>query len=151
MIRLLLILIFFKGILFGCSLCSIYSPKTHVTTQLKADKEYIKTLKVNWSFAKEFQEELFKIYDLNLNKSFEEKELKLIEESLIDYIKPKNFLTTISYSNEKNKNSLPFEVTNYKLSYKNSNLSFDYTIDLNYKIYDKNILTSHLQIIKNNP
>ena len=141
MIRLLLILIFFKGILFGCSLCSIYSPKTHVTTQLKADKEYIKTLKVNWSFAKEFQEELFKIYDLNLNKSFEEKELKLIEESLIDYIKPKNFLTTISYSNEKNKNSLPFEVTNYKLSYKNSNLSFDYTIDLNYKIYDKNILT----------
>lgn len=141
MIRLLLILIFFKGILFGCSLCSIYSPKTHVTTQLKADKEYIKTLKVNWSFAKEFQEELFKIYDLNLNKSFEEKELKLIEESLIDYIKPKNFLTTISYSNEKNKNSLPFEVKNYKLSYKNSNLSFDYTIDLNYKIYDKNILT----------
>lgn len=141
MIRLLLILIFFKGILLGCSLCSIYSPKTHVTTQLKADKEYIKTLKVNWSFAKEFQEELFKIYDLNLNKNFEEKELKLIEESLIDYIKPKNFLTTISYSNEKNKNSLPFEVTNYKLSYKNSNLSFDYTIDLNYKIYDKNILT----------
>lgn len=141
MIRLLLILIFFKGILFGCSLCSIYSPKTHVTTQLKADKEYIKTLKVNWSFAKEFQEELFKIYDLNLNKSFEEKELKLIEESLIDYIKPKNFLTTISYSNEKNKNSLPFEITNYKLSYKNSNLSFDYTIDLNCKIYDKNILT----------
>ncbi|MDY3205135.1 MAG: DUF1007 family protein [Arcobacter sp.] len=141
MIRLLLILIFFKGILFGCSLCSIYSPKTHVTTQLKADKEYIKTLKVNWSFAKEFQEELFKIYDLNLNKSFEEKELKLIEESLIDYIKPKNFLTTISYSNEKNKNSLPFEVKNYKLSYKNSNLSFDYIIDLNYKIYDKNILT----------
>ena len=96
MIRLFLIPIFFKGILFGCSLCSIYSPNTHVTTQLKADKEYIKTLKINWSLAKEFQEELFKIYDLNLNKSFEEKELKLIEESLIDYIKPKNFLTTIS-------------------------------------------------------
>ncbi len=141
MIRLLLILIFFKGILFGCSLCSIYSPKTHVTTQVKADKEYIKTLKVNWSFAKEFQEELFKIYDLNLNGTFEEKELKLIEQSLIDYIKPKNFLTTISYTNEKNKNSLPFEVKDYKLSYKNSNLSFDYKIDLNYKIYDKNILT----------
>lgn len=141
MIRLLLILIFFKGILFGCSLCSIYSPKTHVTTQVKADKEYIKTLKVNWSFAKEFQEELFKIYDLNLNGTFEEKELKLIEQSLTDYIKPKNFLTTISYSNEKNKNSLPFEVNDYKLSYKNSNLFFDYKIDLNYKIYDKNILT----------
>lgn len=70
MIRFFLLIIFFKSILFGCALCSIYSPRTHVTTQIKADKEFIKTLKVNWSFAKEFEDELFKIYDLNLNHKF---------------------------------------------------------------------------------
>jgi len=141
MIRFFLLIIFFKSILFGCALCSIYSPRTHVTTQIKADKEFIKTLKVNWSFAKEFEDELFKIYDLNLNHKFEEKELILIEQSLIDYIKPKNFLTTISYGNTLEKIPLTFTVKDYKLTYKNSSLSFEYNIDLNYKIYDKNILS----------
>ena len=84
MIRYLFILLFLKGILFGCSLCSIYSPKTHVSTQIKADKEYIKTLKVTWSFPSEFTKELLKIYDLNLDATFDEKELKLIENALID-------------------------------------------------------------------
>ena len=45
MIRYFLIFILLKSILFGCSLCSIYTPRTHVSTQIKADKEYIKTLK----------------------------------------------------------------------------------------------------------
>lgn len=141
MIRYFIIFLLFKSILFGCSLCSIYSPRTHVSTQIKADKEYIKTLKVNWNFAKAFQEELFKIYDLNLDGKFEEKELALIQQSLIDYIEPKNFLTTISYDNKIDKKPLPFKVKNYKLTYKNSILNFEYNIDLNYKIYDKNILT----------
>lgn len=140
MIRYLLIFLFLKSLLFGCSLCSIYSPKTHVSTQIKADKEYIKTLKVTWSFPSEFTKELLKIYDLNLDATFDEKELKLIEDALLDYLKPKNFLTTISYDNKINEKSLPFEVKNYRLNLKDYALSFEYNIDLNYKIYDKNIL-----------
>ena len=76
MIRLLLILFFVKGVLFGCSLCSIYTPKTHVTTQIKADKTHIKTLDINWSFAGEFTKELMQLYDLDLDGKFNEKELK---------------------------------------------------------------------------
>ena len=144
MIRYFLIFLFLKSLLFGCSLCSVYSPKTHVSTQIKADKENIKTLKVNWVFASEFVKELLKIYDLNLDRDFDEKELKLIDTALTDYLKPKNFLTSISYDNKIDEKSLPFEIKNYKLIYKNSLLSFEYEIDLNYKIYDKNIL--HLRI-----
>ena len=80
MIRLLLILFFVKGVLFGCSLCSIYTPKTHVTTQIKADKTHIKTLDINWSFAGEFTKELMQLYDLDLDGKFNEKELKILEE-----------------------------------------------------------------------
>ena len=72
MIRYFLIFILLKSILFGCSLCSIYTPRTHVSTQIKADKEYIKTLKVNWVFANEFTKELLQIYDKNLDSSFDE-------------------------------------------------------------------------------
>ena len=140
MIRYFLIFILLKSILLGCSLCSIYTPRTHVSTQIKADKEYLKTLKVNWVFANEFTKELLQIYDKNLDSSFDEKELALIQTALIDYLKPKNFITSISYAKQINEKSNAFEIKDNKMSYKNSTLSFEYNIDLNYKIYDKNIL-----------
>ena len=140
MIRYLIVLLFLKSLLFGCSLCSIYTPKTHITTQVKADKTHIKTLNITWTFADEFSKELLKLYDINLDKTFDEKELAIIQSYLIDYVKDKNFLTTISYDKQINEKSNPFEVKNYKMNFRNSVLSFEYNIDLNYKIYDKNIL-----------
>lgn len=144
MIRVVYLFLLFKSILFGCSLCTIYTPKTHVSTQIKADKEQIKSLKVNWQFAQEFTKELMQIYDLNLNTKFDENELKMIENSLLDYLEPKNFLTKISYDNKINETSDNFVVKDYKLMFKDSVLSFEYNIDLNYKIYDKNILNINI-------
>jgi len=140
MIRYFLIFLFLKSFLFGCSLCSIYSPKTHVTTQIKADKTHIKTLSVSWTFANEFTKELMQIYDTNLDASFNEKELEKIQTALVDYLKPKNFITFISYDKQIDEKSNSFEIKDYKISFKNATLSFEYNIDLNYKIYDKNIL-----------
>ena len=162
MMRLIFILFFLKGILFGCALCSVYTPKTHVTTSIKADKTHIKTLDINWSFASEFTKELMQLYDLDLDAKFNAKELKLIEDALIAYLEPKNFLTTITYSPtvEKNQNeplkqeailnenikkeSNKFQIKSYKMVYKDGVLSFDYSIDLDYKIYDKNSLFVHI-------
>lgn len=140
MIRYFLIFLLLKSILLGCSLCSIYTPKTHVSIQIKADKENIKTLKVNWVFANEFTKELLQIYDTNLDGTFSAKELAVIESYLVDYLVQKNFITTISYDKQINEKSNSFEIKDYKMSYQNSTLSFEYNIDLNYKIYDKNIL-----------
>jgi len=140
MIRYLLTFLILKSILFGCSLCSVYSPKTHVDTQIKADKEYIKSVKINWVFPSDFTKELMQIYDKNLDGTFDEKELAVIQSYLVDYLKKKNFLTTISYDKQINEKSNDFVVKDYKMIFNNSVLSFEYNIDLNYKIYDKNIL-----------
>ena len=145
MIRYILVFLFLKSILFGCSLCSIYKPQTHVTTQIKADKTHIKTLNVSWIFAGEFTKELMQIYDTNLDASFDEKELALIQTALIDYLKPKKFITFISYDKQINQKSNSFEVKNYKMSFKNKTLGFEYSIDLNYQLYDKNILYIKIQ------
>ncbi len=145
MIRYFFIFLLLKSFLFGCSLCSIYSPKTHVTTSIKADKTHIKTLNVSWTFAGEFTKELLQIYDRDLDATFNEKELEQIEIGLIDYLERKHFLTFISYDKQINEKSNPFEIKDYKMSFKNKTLSFEYNIDLNYKIYDKNIL--YLKII----
>ena len=140
MIRFFLTIILFKSILFGCSLCSVYTPRTHVSTHIKADNQNIKTLSINWTFAKQFSDELLQIYDLNLDGTFDKKELKFIEDALLNYLEPRNFLTTISYDNKIDGQSIPFEVQDYKMSFKNGILNFDYNITLNYKLYDKNIL-----------
>ncbi len=92
MIRFFFIFLFLKSLLFGCSLCSIYSPKTHVETQIKADKEYIKSVNIKWDFAKEFVNEPVQIYDLNLDKKLDEKEIVTVQNALIDYLKPRNFI-----------------------------------------------------------
>ncbi len=140
MIKYFLIFLILKDILFGCSLCAIYTPRTHVDTQIKADKEYIKTIRINWTFANEFTKELLQIYDTNLDGTFNEKELAVIQSYLVDYLERKNYITTISYAKQINEKSDKYKVKDYKMSYKNSTLGFEYNIDLNYKIYDKNIL-----------
>lgn len=140
MIKYFLIFLILKDILLGCSLCAIYTPRTHVDTQIKADKEYIKTIRINWTFANEFTKELLQIYDTNLDGTFNEKELAVIQSYLVDYLERKNYITTISYDKQINEKSDKYKVKDYKMSYKNSTLGFEYNIDLNYKIYDKNIL-----------
>ena len=137
MIRYFVIFVLLKSFLFGCSLCSVYTPKTHVTTKIIADNENIKTLNVSWTFAQEFTDELLKIYDLNLDGTFNKKELDMIEDSLLDYLEPKNYITKIYYDNNKeNEKPIPFEVKSSKMGFKakNKTLSFEYSIDLNLKI-----------------
>ena len=145
MIKYFIVFLLLKSILFGCSLCSIYKPQTHVTTHVKTDKTHIKTLNVSWTFASEFTKELMQIYDTNLDASFDDVELALIQTALIDYLKPKNFITFISYDKQLYQKSDSFEVKNYKMSFKNKTLGFEYSIDLNYQLYDKNILYIKIQ------
>ncbi|OCL91301.1 DUF1007 family protein [Arcobacter porcinus] len=139
MIRLILFLVLSQSFIFGCSLCAVLTPKTFVTTKIEADDKNIKSVDIKWEFVKEFSEELMKIYDLNLDNNFDEKELALIEDSLISYLVSKDFLTTISYSN-KGENSIPFRVESYKMSFINNTLFFDYKIILDLEIYDQNSL-----------
>lgn len=144
MIRFLFLLSIFYSSLFSCSLCAVYAPRTDISIHLKANKDFIKTAKVRWSFSKAFSEELLGLYDLNLNKVLEKEELILIENSLIDYIKPKNFLTFISYAPNIKEESNEVHIKEYKVFYKDEILYFEYLINLDYEIIHKNIL--HIKI-----
>ncbi|RBQ29624.1 nickel/cobalt transporter [Aliarcobacter vitoriensis] len=139
MIRYFILFLVLKSILLGCSLCSTFTPRTHIFTSIKADNENIKSVNIRWEFAKEFGEELLNIYDLNLNKTFDKNELEIIENSLLDYLVPRDFITTIYYDKIENASEIPFEVKDYKMYYKDKLLMFEYNIELEEKIYDKNI------------
>ncbi|WP_373771861.1 DUF1007 family protein [Poseidonibacter sp.] len=140
MIRFLVFIILFQGILFGCTICTVSSPKMDISINIKADKKNIKTAKIKWTFSKSFTLELLELYDRNFDGIFSKEELEPIEDSLLVYIEPRNYLTFISYDKQINANSNQINVKNYKLAYKNSSLYFEYTLDLNYEIFDKNRL-----------
>ncbi len=137
MFKYFIILFIFINTLFGCSLCSIYSPKTHIQTIIQADKTYIKKVKIKWTFASEFTKELIKIYDTNLDNILNKEELVFIEDSLISYIKPKNYLTFISYGKEIKEKSDTIQIIHKKIEFKNDILFFSYEFNLDYKIIDK--------------
>ncbi|PRN00259.1 nickel/cobalt transporter [Aliarcobacter cryaerophilus] len=140
MIRFLVLFFILKGILFGCALCSVYTPKTNIFTDIKLQNDSIKNIDIKWEFEKEFTDELLLIYDLNLDKSFDEKELKLIEDSLVEYLFSKNFITNIYFDNGKKERKLDFVVKKYKISFKNRILRFEYNLELNQTIYDKSTI-----------
>lgn len=144
MIRSLILVLLFKSILFGCSICSVYSPRTDVSINIVSDDKYIKHADFKWVFVKEFTTELLKIYDTNLDGTFDEKELLPIKDSLLSYIEAYNYLTFISYSKDIEKESRALNIKNYKLSFKDSLLSFEYTSDLNYEIIHNNKLYIHV-------
>ncbi|WP_320036397.1 hypothetical protein [Halarcobacter sp.] len=137
----LLLILIFTHTLYGCALCTIYSPETRVGVTLNTTQTKIKEAKLLWVLTKEFTQQLETVYDVNQNNYLDKDELIPVEQSLLDYIVPKNYLTHISYDKVINEEeSKPFKIKEYKTFIKNSLLHFEYTIELNYDIVKDNIL-----------
>lgn len=135
-----LILLFSKSV-FGCALCTLYSPETLVSVEVNATDTKIKDAKILWVLTKDFTEQLKEVYDENQNNYLDKKELIPIQQSLLDYLEPNNFLTHISYDKViKKDNSNPIDIKSYKTYVKNSLLHFEYIINLDYEFDRENIL-----------
>lgn len=139
--RYFLIIFLFSYTLHGCTICTIYSPLTQVSIKIDADDKKIKTLNITWVLTKEFTEQLEQIYDRNQNNYLDKRELIPVEESILDYIEDKNYLTHISYDKLIDiKNSNEVIIKSKKTYIKNSLLHFNYVIDLNYDVIKDNAL-----------
>ena len=139
--KLFFFLILFCHTLYGCGLCTIYSPKTQVSIKVEANNQKIKTAEVTWVLTKEFTDQLKEIYDGNQNSVLDKDELKLIEQSLLDYVVPKNYLTHISYGKTINKDKTKkVIIKSEKVFIKNSILHFNYIINLDYNLVKGNSL-----------
>ena len=144
MIRFLSLLFLLKSVLFGCSLCTVYSPKTDVNININASDTYIKTISVKWTFAQAFSDELLQLYDTDLDATFNEDELLLIEDSLLAYVEPKNYLISLTYGNDSHEKKYKVKIKKQKLNFKKHILSYEFDFDINAKIVDKNKLTMNI-------
>lgn len=132
----------------ACTLCASYTPSSFVQLNFTVLHDKIKAIDIEWKFSQEFTQTLMENYDLNYNDHFDDDEINIIENALLDYLNPNKYLTQILiYENEK---SLPIELRfeNKGLQLKNSQFSYFYTVFLdidlaqgkifNLKIHDSN-------------
>lgn len=131
-----------QSLLLSCALCVYSSPLTNVSFKVHTSHHTIKTIDFKWEIASEFTQQLFDIYDTNLNGKLDENELELIETALVDYGKPKNFMTHISYGKEASRNQfLKLQTSKYKTKIEQDKLIFYFTAEINvplqpnYKLY----------------
>lgn len=145
MLKLFFSFLITQSILLGCALCSLSTPETKVSVEVIAQEKSIHELRMNWEFSDAFTQQLISVYDTNLDENLTGKELELIQQALIDYIKPKNFLTHVSYGNIVNKEqSDTFKVDSYEVYMKDALLQFKYTLSVNYPIQNNYALYVHV-------
>lgn len=142
MLRLISLFLFTQSLLFSCALCVYSSPLTLVSFKVNSNNENIKSIDFKWEIASSFTQQLLDIYDTNLNDKLDNEELELIEDALVNYAEPKNFMTYISYGKEASSNQfLTLKTSKYKMKIEQDGLIFYFTADLNvplqanYKLY----------------
>lgn len=131
----------FTYTLFGCTLCTVYSPETNFFVKIDTSENKLEKANFTWVLTKDFTDQLKGMYDKNANNYLDKDELDEVGLSLFDYIIPKNYLTHISYGKTIDKEkSLPIKILSKKLYVKNSILHFEYKVDLNLQIKNENAL-----------
>ncbi len=133
----ILFFIFLPILLKACALCTLSIPSVHATLEFKTTKDTLNQIDIKWIFSKEFTKQLLDGYDRNSNGKFDTLEINEIRHILTSYIKPRNFLTKITYY-DKSKDTLVKNIkinpNIYKLAYRNDQLYFDFIIPASIKL-----------------
>ncbi|TKX30312.1 hypothetical protein CQA38_01340 [Campylobacter sp. MIT 12-5580] len=142
---LLFCILFFSSELLACALCAAYTPKTHISIEFIHENSTLKGAKLVWSFSKEFKTVLLQSYDMNYNEKFDKKELEIIEAAMLDYLKPRHFLTHINTYENNAKKELPFQAKSLGFSEENDELIYTYELDFKLKLEPLSVFSLHTE------
>ncbi|WP_267524694.1 hypothetical protein [Campylobacter sp. MG1] len=122
-LKIIVLINFLNLKIFACALCALYTPTAHVSFMGKS---------IKWEFSSNFSQTLLDGFDKNNDKKLDGKELIEIRVNLLDYLIPKNFLTSLKYYD------LPLgETQKINFNVKNVNVKFDKVLFLEYDLdYD---------------
>lgn len=131
------LLVFLKSV-FGCALCSLQTPTVHIQTHFIKSENKISGIDFEWVFSKNFTDLTMLSYDLNNDKTLDEKELKAVYDSLVDYIKPRGYLTFIKHykAPEGDTYRIKHKVKDEKVYIKDGSLMFSFKAMFDLDIYD---------------
>lgn len=114
---------------FGCALCALYTPTSHVSLAFSVKDDTFEEVVITWEFSKEFTAQTLQNYDKNGNGTFEEEELRVVKEVLLEYIGQRNHLTQLSYYiGTQTSARIPLHVKDDRLWTQSEQLFYTYTI-----------------------
>ena len=123
----------------SCATCLLMVPTVEVDVQLQAENNTLSKMKTVWNFSETYTNEMYNQYDKNRNKVLDKQELDFVLEAMLDYLIPKNMITTLNYTDDNTSEAIALQAgyENFKLSIKDDLLVFSYDVIL-YKKLEKN-------------
>lgn len=139
----LLFFYLFQTLLFGCATCQLMVPTAEIAIDLKIDNNKVNNIRMEWHFSDLYSAEILNQYDKNKNKILDKNELKVILNAMLDYLKPKEMLTKIQYSNDEVKEPIQLKpkYKNFDITMINGFLVFSYDSEVSVQIKDKSALS----------
>jgi ABC-type nickel/cobalt efflux system permease component RcnA len=127
--RFFLLLWVFVSTAFGCALCTLYTPTTHVQLVFKTDKTAISHVHITWQFSKEFTAQTLQNYDANGNEQFDAAELETVKNVLLEYISSREYISELGYYvGAEAAERIPVQVTEDVLEAREDQLVYAYTV-----------------------
>ena len=130
MIRILAIGLLTALQLFGCALCSFYTPTANVDITFRTDRDRLVEADIRWVFNKRFADEIIRQYDLNENKRIDEAETQAVHKALANYLPQGHFLTTIT-AGQNDEEVIPIRIAawEFRMSPEEPTLIYTVTLD----------------------
>lgn len=142
----LLFLLLLPHLLFGCALCSLYTPSATVEITLVEEGKTLKAMRMQWDFSEDFINELKSRYDTNKNNTLDQEELKRIHTILNAYISKREYLTLLELVTlEGEVRKLPLRTPEQSFHTEEGKLSFWFTFPLNQVLRDGDELSVTLE------
>jgi len=142
----LFLLLVFPYWLFGCALCSLYTPSAKVDITLFEEDKSLKSLHMVWNFSDDFIKELKSRYDTNKNNLLDQKELERIHTILDAYVSKREYLTLVEYCpTEGATQKVPLRPFAKSFHTEEGKLSFTFIFSLNQHLHEGDELSVSLE------
>ena len=126
----------------ACALCALYTPTAHAEIKFNLQGETIKTATVTWTFSENFTALTLQSYDENADKALSKNEAWKVQKSLLDYIVPRGYLTSVGYYDGAGETvNLHTKTLSQRVYLEGGRLNFEYILELNLAVKDGRVVT----------
>ncbi len=140
--KILFVYLIFQTLLFGCATCQLMVPTAELKIDLDIQNKVLSDIHMQWKFSDLYSAEMVSQYDKNRNNILDEQELKVILDSMLEYLTKKDMLTSIQYvcEDEESRIIKP-KYQNFNIKMVGDFLIFTYDSIVNIEIDDKSMLS----------
>lgn len=98
--KILLLLFFLQTLLFSCASCALMVPTVELDMDVKMQANRLEKIYFTWHFSDIYTSEVTAQFDKNKNQKLDEAEIQNILNAMLEYLKPKNMLTSLQYADQ---------------------------------------------------